>query len=69
MFRSLMIINTPLIMNMNMLLISYVCSRGQGRSLAISSRVNLVFVRYFAEMYVVFPLMVLCERRLHATSP
>ena len=30
---------------------------------------NLVFVRYFDEMYVVFPLVVLCERRLHDTSP
>ena len=40
-----------------------------GRSLAISSHVNLVFVRYFDEMYVFFPLVVLCERRLHDTSP
>ena len=39
------------------------------RSLAISSHVNLVFVRYFDEMYVVFPLVVLCEHRLHDTSP
>ena len=30
---------------------------------------SLVFVRYFDEMYVVFPLVVLCERRLHDTSP
>ena len=30
---------------------------------------NLVFVRYFDEMYVVSPLVVLCERRLHDTSP
>ena len=37
--------------------------------LAISSHVNLVFVRYFDEMYVVFPLVVSCERRLHDTSP
>ena len=28
---------------------------------------NLVFVRYFDEMYVVSPLVVLCERRLHDT--
>ena len=48
---------------------SYVCSRGHGRSLAISSHVNLVFVRYFDEMYVVSPLVVSCERRLHDTSP
>ena len=31
--------------------------------------VNLVFVRYFDEMYVVSPLVVLCDRRLHDTSP
>ena len=50
---------------------------GHGRSLVISSHVNLVFIRYFDEMYVVFPLVVLCEcrlvvlceRRLHDTSP
>ena len=48
---------------------SYVCSSGHGRSLAISSHVNLVFVRYFDEMYVVFPLVLLCEHRLHDTSP
>ena len=35
----------------------------------ISSHVNLVFVRYFDMLYVVFPLVVLCERRLHNTSP
>ena len=38
------------------------------RSLAISSHVNLVFVRYFDEMYVVSPLVVLCECQLHDTS-
>ena len=27
------------------------------------NHVNLVFVRYFDEMYVVSPLVVLCERR------
>ena len=47
----------------------YFCSRGHERSVAISSLVNFVFVRYFDEMYVVFPLVVLCERRLHETSP
>ena len=51
MFRFLMLINSPLIMNMNMMSI-YV--RGHARSLAISSHVNLVFVRYFDEMYVAF---------------
>ena len=35
----------------------------------ISSHVNLVFIRYFDEMYVVSPLVVLCECRLHNTSP
>ena len=30
---------------------------------------NLVFVRYFDEMYVVSPLVVLCEHGLHDTSP
>ena len=34
---------------------------GMGEVFAISSHVNLVFVRYFDEMYVVSPLMVLCE--------
>ena len=29
---------------------------------------NLIFVRYFDGMYVVIPLVVLCERRLHDTS-
>ena len=33
------------------------------------SHVNLVFVRYFDVLYVVFPLVVLCERRVHNTSP
>ena len=69
MFRSFMHINTPLIMNMNMICSSYVCSWGHGRSLAISSHVNVVLVRYFDEMYGVFPLVVLCERRLHDRSP
>ena len=35
----------------------------------MSSHVNLVFVRYFDKMYVVFPLVVSCERRLNDTSP
>ena len=48
---------------------SYICFLGHGRSLAISSHVNLVFVRYFDEMYVVSPLVVLCDRRLNDTSP
>ena len=49
---------------------SYVCSSGHdGRSLAISSHVNLVFVRYFDEMYVVSPLVALCESGIHDTSP
>ena len=34
----------------------------------MSSHVNLVFIRYFDEMYVVSPLVVLCELRLHDTS-
>ena len=38
------------------------------RSLVISNHVHLVLVRYFDEMYVVSPLVVLCERRLHDTS-
>ena len=69
MFRSLMIFNTPLILNRACFVSSYVCSRGHGRSLAIGNHVNLVFVRYSDEMYVVFPLVVLCEHRLHDTSP
>ena len=48
---------------------SYVCSRGNGSSLVVSSHVNLVFVRYLKEMYVVFPLVVSCEGQLHDTSP
>ena len=35
----------------------------------MSNHVNLVFVQYFDEMYVVSPLVVLCEHRLHDTSP
>ena len=34
-----------------------------------SNHVNLICVRYFDDMYVVIPLVVLCERRLHDTSP
>ena len=30
---------------------------------------NLVFVLYFDDVYVVIPLVVLCEHRLHDTSP
>ena len=30
---------------------------------------DLVFVRYFDEMYVVSHLVVSCERRLHDNSP
>ena len=30
---------------------------------------NLVLVQYFDEMYVVIPLVVSCEHRLHDTSP
>ena len=39
------------------------------RSLVISNHVNFIFVRYFGEMYVVFPLVVLCECQLHDTLP
>ena len=35
----------------------------------MSSHVNLAFALYFDEIYVVFPLVVLCERRIHDTSP
>ena len=28
---------------------------------------NLIYVRYFDDMYVVIPLVVSCERRLHDT--
>ena len=35
----------------------------------LSLIMNLVFVRYFDEMFVIFPPVVLCERRLHDTSP
>ena len=69
MFRSLMLLITSLVMNMIMLVSSYFCSRGHGISHANNSHVNLVFVRYFDVLYVVFPLVVLCERRLHDTSP
>ena len=68
MFRSVMHIITPLIMNMNMICEYLRLFLRTWRSLAISSHVNLVFVRYFDEMYVVFPLVVSCERRLHDTS-
>ena len=39
------------------------------RSLVIGNHVNLVFVRYFDVMCAVSPLVVLCERQLHDTSP
>ena len=35
----------------------------------MSNHVNLICVRYFDDMYVVIPLVVSCERRLHDTSP
>ena len=34
-----------------------------------SNDVNLICVRYFDSMYVVIPLVLSCERRLHDTSP
>ena len=34
----------------------------------ISNHVKLVSILYFDEMYVVSPLVVLCERQLHDTS-
>ena len=44
--------------------------KGQKKcSVIMYLNVNLVFARYFDEMYLVFPLVVLCERRLHDTSP
>ena len=39
------------------------------RNLVASNHVNLICVRYFDGMYVVIPLVVSCERRLHDTSP
>ena len=40
-----------------------------GAPLLLGKDVKLVFVRYFDEMYLVFPLVVLCDHRLHDTSP
>ena len=48
---------------------SYFCSWGHGRNHVASNHVNLICVRYFDSMYVVIPLVVSCERRLHDTSP
>ena len=39
------------------------------RNLVASNHVNFICVRYFDGMYVVIPLVVSCERRLHDTSP
>ena len=47
---------------------TWFCS-GHERSLVISNHVKLVFVQYFDDVYVVLPLVVLCERRRHETSP
>ena len=48
---------------------SYFCSWGHGRSHVACNHVNLICVRYFDSMYVVIPLVLSCERRLHDTSP
>ena len=45
------------------------CSWGHGRSHVASNHVNLIFIRYFDDMCVLIPLVVLCECRLHDTSP
>ena len=37
--------------------------------MVISNHVKLAFIRYFDDVYVVFLLVVSCERRLHDTSP
>jgi hypothetical protein len=47
---------------------SSLCSWGHGRSHVASNHVNLICVPYFDGMYVVIPLVVTCERRLHDTS-
>ena len=66
MFRSVMHINTPLIMSM--FLSSYFRSCGHGINHVASNHVNLICVQYFDGMYVVIPLVVSCERRIHDTS-
>ena len=48
---------------------SYFCSRGHGRNHVASNHVNLICVWYFDSMYVVIPLVVSCECRLHDSSP
>ena len=48
---------------------SYFRSCGHGRNLGASNHVKLICVRYFDDMYVVIPLVVSCEHRLHDTSP
>ena len=48
---------------------SYFCSRGHFINHVASSYVKLIFVRYFDDMNVMIPLVVLCERRIHNTSP
>ena len=65
MFRSIMIFITPLNLRMSICF----CSSGHGRSHVATNHVNLIFIRYFDDMYVVISLVVLCERRLHDTSP
>ena len=69
MFRSIMLCNTPLILNMFITCEYLLCSRGHGRNHVASNHVNLICVRYFDDMYVVIPLVVSCECRLHETSP
>ena len=69
MFRSIMLFHTPLILSMIIIceqLLSFLRSR---RNRVASNHVNLICVRYFDDMYVVIPLMVSCECRLHDTSP
>ena len=69
MFISIMLFNTPLILSMFIIVCSYFCSCGHGRNHVASNHVNLICVRYFDDMYVVIPLVVSGERRLHVTSP
>ena len=45
------------------------CSWGHGKNHVASNHVNLICVWYFDSMYVVIPLVVSCECRLHDTSP
>ena len=69
MFRSIMLFNTSLIMNMFITYEQLLLFLRRGRNHVASNHANFICHRYFDDMNVVIPLVVSCERRLHDTSP